>query len=186
MSDLSNLYLDKTGQRVNSAGSLVNDKDELIDQSGKVIEAGGEDVKSESHSTYRLAIVSGERSIELSLEVQHVLQSHVVTTQGAMMDMLSDEDKEAVKNEGGLSDDVSMKYAGQMLAVQGQVLGKLDPKQMFSLIKMLFPHVIINGETGLVALGGHFAKNKSHVLPVLKEIIRVNSFLELDLTALLT
>lgn len=170
------LHLDAKGQRVNSGG-------QLIDRDNKPIEGGTE--QSEVHSKYLISRYTGERSIEMAFHVQHVLQSHLVKSRGDVLDMLSDDDRETVEKEGGLPPEIARKYAGKMMSIQGDVLSKLEPKAMFGLVKMLFDGVLVNGKPGLQELNGHFVENKSHIMPVLREIIEVNDFLDLDMTALL-
>ena len=171
--DLNDFMLNKTGERVNSAGHL-------IDADGALIE-GAED--STVHSNYKIGQFSGERSIEMAFHVQHVLQAHIVTAQGSMADMLDPDDRDAIQKSESMDESMQSKYGGQIRRIQGDVLSNLKPDEMFKLVKMLFEQVIINGENGVKALGSHFAKNKSHILPVLKEVIRVNDFLDLDMTA---
>lgn len=170
------LHLDKKGQRVNSGG-------QLIDRDNKPIEGGTE--QSEVHSKYLISRYVGENALEMAFEVQHVLQSHLVKSRGDVLDMLTEEDRAIVEKEGGLPEELARKYAGKMLSIQGDVLSKLEPKAMFKLVKILFDGVLVNNKPALQELGGHFVENKSHVMPVLREVIEVNDFLDLDMTALL-
>ena len=141
--------------------------------------------ENKSSETMEVLKFSGERSIEMAFHVQHVLQAHIVTAQGSMADMLDPDDRDAIQKSESMDESMQSKYGGQIRRIQGDVLSNLKPDEMFKLVKMLFEQVIINGENGVKALGSHFAKNKSHILPVLKEVIRVNDFLDLDMTALL-
>lgn len=170
------LHLDKDGNRVNSGG-------QLIDRDNKPLDGGTE--QSEVHSKYMISKYVGEPALEMSFHVQHVLQSHLVKSRGDVLDMLSDEDKKTVESEGELPEDIARKYSGKMLSIQGDVIAKLEPKAMFGLVKALFEGVLVNNKPALQELGGHFVENKSHVMPVLREVIEVNDFLDLDMTALL-
>ena len=176
---MKELLLDKSGAEVNASG-------ELLDPKGEVILKDKKPVKSEVHSKYRISRYTGERSIEMAFHVQHVLQSQIVKAQGGMFDMLTPEDRASVSQESGMSEEIAQKYAGSMLGVQGDVLKNLDPSAMFKLVKLLFQDgILVNNVPGRDALNSHFVENKSHVLPVLKAVIKTNDFLEMDLTILL-
>ena len=181
------LMLDKKGQRVNSAGTVINEKGETLD--------GFE--PSTVHTNYKISTFSGEAAIEHSFYVQHVLQAHVVSGQGDLMDLMDRKDIERLNETQKSKDekpkdkdsdvdaaDPFEKYTGGMLRIQGEILSKLKPAEMMDLFKRLLAGVIVGSVPGMDSMD-HFAKNKSHILPVLKEIIRVNDFLELDLTVLL-
>ena len=177
---MKELFLDKSGAEVNAAGELIDPKGEPILNKGK------KPRKSEIHSRYKISRFAGERSIEMAFHVQHVLQSQIVKAQGGMFDMLSPEDRASVTEESGMSNEIAQKYAGSMLGVQGDVLKNLDPSAMFQLVKLLFADgILVNNVPGRDALNSHFVENKSHVLPVLKAVIKENDFLDMDLTILL-
>lgn len=187
MDHLNKLMLDKSGQRVNSLGHVLGSDGKAleieVEEDGKKVK---KPVESTVHSTYYFSRIEGMRAIHLGFQVQEVLQPHTVAAQGKMVDMLDAEDRAAVAKSGKeMDEDMQMKYGGRLREIQGEVISKLKASDMFELTKLLFEHVSINNENGLKALDGHFRNNMSHILPVLKEIIRVNDFLDLDMTALL-